>query len=566
MIVDARDQSVALDHETPIAIVGAGAAGITLALAFAEKGIRCLVLEAGGERLDHTAQKFYRAASISPHDHGPVHQGRRRVLGGTTAIWGGRCIPFDPIDFEDRRWIPYARWPVTYEDVARYYPKALELCQAGPALFQAGEALPGSSPMLVDGVTSADVILDRIERFSEPTHFGRRYRERLAASREVTVLLHANALEITVDASNGRVSGVLAATTKGRRLKVSAKKVIVANGALETARLLLASRSVCLTGVGNAAGLVGRFYQSHFEGGVGEIQFHGKPWDSRFDYERSPENVYCRRYIWLSPTAQRRDHLGGLVVRPHHRKIADPAHGSAVLSAMYLVKDLIAPEYGRPMSSAAERAATAHAAATRAAIYVRHLTNIVRGSPALTAFAVDWIRRRTLATRKLPSVVLRNASNRYVLDINAEQIPNPDSRVYLSSENDALGMPRLHIDWRTTPLDREMVARGLRVLQAAFADGSRQPARNGATITFDDQTFERQVGALTRVGGHHIGTARMGRSRDEGVVNADGEAFDIRGLFIAGAATFPTSGFANPTLVIVALALRLADHLAGTRD
>jgi choline dehydrogenase-like flavoprotein len=197
---------------------------------------------------------------------------------------------------------------------------------------------------------------------------------------------------------------------------------------------------------------------------------------------------------------------------------------------------------------------------------VRHLTNIVRGSPALTAFAVDWIRRRTLATRKLPSVVLRNASNRYVLDINAEQIPNPDSRVYLSSENDALGMPRLHIDWRTTPLDREMVARGLRVLQAAFADGSRQPARNGATITFDDQTFERQVGALTRVGGHHIGTARMGRSRDEGVVNADGEAFDIRGLFIAGAATFPTSGFANPTLVIVALALRLADHLAGTRD
>jgi choline dehydrogenase-like flavoprotein len=557
LIVDARDQSVALDHEPSIAIVGAGAAGITLALAFAEKSIRCLVLEAGGERLDDTAQKFYRAASISPHDHGPVHLARRRALGGTTAIWSGRCIPFDPIDFEDRPWIPYARWPVTYEDVARYYPKALEICQAGPALFRAGEALAGSSPMLVDGVTNADVILDRIERFSEPTHFGRRYRERLAASREVTVLLHANALEITVDASNGRVSGVLAATATGRRFKVSAKKVIVANGALETARLLLASRSVCLVGVGNAAGLVGRFYQSHFEGEVGEIQFHGKP---RAGYERSPENVYCRRYIWLSPTAQRRDHLGGLVVRPHHRWIADPAHGSAVLSAGYLVKNLIGPEYGRPMSSPAERAAT-----VRTALYVRHLMNIVLGSPALTAFAVDWIRRRTLATRKLPSVVLRNASNRYVLDINAEQVPNPDSRVYLSFENDALGMPLLHIDWRTTDLDREMVARGLRVLQAAFAGGS-QAGRDGATISFDGQTFERQVAALTRIGGHHIGTARMGRSRDEGVVNADGEAFDVRGLFLSGAATFPTSGFTNPTLVIVALALRLADHLAGLRD
>ena len=358
MIVDARDQSVALDHETPIAIVGAGAAGITLALAFAEKSIRCLVLEAGGERLDRTAQKFYLAASISPHNHGPVHLGRRRAFGGTTAIWGGRCIPFDPIDFEDRPWIPHARWPVTYEDVARYYPKALELCQAGPASFQAGEALPESSPMLVDGVTSADVILDRIERFSEPTHFGRRYRERLAASRDVTVLLHANALEITVDASNGRVSGILAATTGGRQIKVSAKKVIVANGALETARLLLASRSVCHAGVGNAAGLVGRFYQSHFEGEIGEIQFHGTPRNSRIDYERSPEQVYCRRYIWLSPSAQRRERLGGLIVRPHHRKMADPAHRSAVLSAGYLVQDLIPPEYRRPMNWPAERGPT----------------------------------------------------------------------------------------------------------------------------------------------------------------------------------------------------------------
>jgi choline dehydrogenase-like flavoprotein len=560
MIVDARDQSVALYHETPIAIVGAGAAGITLALAFAEKRIRCLVVEAGGERLDHTAQRFYRAASISPHDHGPIHLGRRRAFGGTTAIWGGRCIPFDPIDFEDRPWIPHARWPIIYEDVARYYPKALEICQAGPALFRAGEALAGSSPMLVDGVTNGDVILDRIERFSEPTHFGRRYRASLAASRVVTVLLYANALEITVDASSGRVSGVLAATTTGRRLKVSAKKVIVANGALETARLLLASRSVCPAGVGNGAGLVGRFYQSHLEGEVGEIQFHGKPQDSRLDYERSPENVYCRRYIWLSPTAQRRDHLAGLVVRPHHRKIADPAHRSAVLSAMYLVKDLIVPEYGRPMNSPTEQTGR-----VRAALYMRHLMNIVLGSPALTAFAVDWVRRRTLATRKLPSVLLRNAANRYILDINAEQVPNPDSRVYLSFENDALGMPLLQIDWRTTDLDRKIVARGLRVLQAAFA-GSSKPGHDGATISSDDPTFERQVAALTRIGGHHIGTARMGRSRDEGVINADGETFDIRGLFIAGAASFPTSGFANPTLVIVALSLRLADHLAGLRD
>jgi choline dehydrogenase-like flavoprotein len=125
-------------------------------------------------------------------------------------------------------------------------------------------------------------------------------------------------------------------------------------------------------------------------------------------------------------------------------------------------------------------------------------------------------------------------------------------------------MPLLHIEWRTTDQDRKMVAGGLRALQTAFANGS-QTGREGATISFDDETFERQVAALTRIGGHHIGTTRMARSRNEGVVNGYGEAFDVPGLFVAGAAVFPTSGFANPTLVIVALALRLADHLADLR-
>jgi choline dehydrogenase-like flavoprotein len=177
-------------------------------------------------------------------------------------------------------------------------------------------------------------------------------------------------------------------------------------------------------------------------------------------------------------------------------------------------------------------------------------------------FAADWTRRRILATRKLPSVVLRDRGNRYVLDVNAEQVPNPESRVLLSAECDRLGMPRLDIRWQSTAQDRDMIARGLRAVQAAFA--RRVSGGEGAKIDFAPEMFDRQIGALTRVGGHHIGTARMGCSPAEGVVNAHCEAFDVKGLSIAGAAVFSTSGFANPTLVIVALALRLADHLAVT--
>ena len=558
MIVDARPDSAPRALETEIAIIGSGAAGLTLALELDRMGVACVVLEAGGDGFDKTAQAFYRAASISPDNHGPVHMYRRREFGGTTSIWGGRCIPFDPIDFEDRPWIPHARWPITHEAVAAHYGRALDICKAGPEAFLAKDGLPGAQGPMVEGVTSEDVILDRIERFSEPTHFGRAYRSQIEASQTVTVLVNAIVTEILAEPSGAAVTGVLAKTTTGAEVRVKARTVVVAAGALETARILLASRSAKACGLGNEKDLVGRFYQSHLEGEVGEIQFKRPAAEVRLDYERSPQGVYCRRYIWLSPEAQRREKLAGLLMRPSHASIADPAHKDPVLSAMYVVKDLLVPEYGRRMTST-ERSVAGRLGASRGELFARHLTNVVLGSPRLMGFAVNWVSKRNLAKRKLPSVVLRDGRNRYVLDVNAEQTPNPDSRVYLSDEADALGVPRLHIDWRTTDQDRDMVARAMPLLQAAFG------ASGAAEIEFGARTPTEYAANLTRIGGHHIGTARMGATADEGVIDANGQAFDCRGLYVAGAAMFPTSGFANPTLVLVALSLRLAQHLKDAR-
>ncbi|QUD87914.1 FAD-dependent oxidoreductase [Phenylobacterium montanum] len=558
MILDARQDGAPRSLKTGIAIIGSGAAGLTLALELDRLGLDCVVLEAGGDGFDKSAQEFYRAASISPEDHGPVHMYRRREFGGTTSIWGGRCIPFDPIDFEDRPWIPRGRWPVSYDEVAAHYLRALEICKAGPNLFRAEEGLPGSQAPMVEGLASEDVILDRIERFSEPTHFGRAYREQITASKAVTVLVNAVVVEITASEGGRAATGVLAKTTAGAEIRIEAPTVVVAAGALETARLLLASRSAKACGLGNEKDLVGRFYQSHLEGEVGEIQFKAAAERVRLDYERSPEGIYCRRYIWLSPEAQRREKLGGLLIRPTHVSIADPGHGNPVLSAMYIVKDLLVPEYGRKMTST-EREAAGRLASSRSALFARHLTNVVLGSPRLMAFGLNWVRKRNLAKRKLPSVVLRDARGHYVLDVNAEQTPNFDSRVHLSDQLDPLGVPRLHVDWRTTAQDRDMVARALPLIQKGFATGK------AAEVQFGRAPAD-YAARLTRIGGHHIGTARMAASADDGVVDANGQAFDCKGLYVAGASSFATSGFANPTLVIVALALRLAQHLKDARQ
>jgi choline dehydrogenase-like flavoprotein len=558
MIVDAAATALPETIRADLVIVGAGAAGITLALALADSRLDIVIVAAGGDRFDPVQQDFYRAASVSPASHGQVDMFRRRVLGGSTAVWGGRCIPFDPIDFEDRPWLgSYARWPIGHDDVARYYHPALETARAGAPEFTASEAMPGEPADLAPGIDSPDVILDRIERFSEPTDFGKVYRQRLANAPRIRLFTHAAVSHIETRDGGAHVAGVRLRLSGGRGVRIDADRVVLAAGGIETARLLLASDDARPTGLGNEHDLVGRFYQCHIEGELGEIAFTAPREQLRIDYQRSRDGIYCRRYIWLSPEAQRARRLAGLVLRPAHANIVDPAHRHPVLSAMFLVKDRIVPEYARKMTALEHEARRAHGGGN-AAFYGAHLRNLVAGAPALAHFSADWLRRRVLAKRKLPSVVLEDRRGVYPIDINAEQAPNPHSRITLSHERDAAGLRRIAIDWRIEEEDSVRVLEGIRTIQAALAGSGT------VQIALSPEAVERWTANRIPVGGHHIGTARMGATPQSGVCDANCELFGTRGLFIAGAAAFPTSGFANPTLTLLALTLRLADHLAAT--
>jgi choline dehydrogenase-like flavoprotein len=555
MIADVR-RVRAQRLEGDVAIVGAGPAGIVLALELAAAGLDVIVLEAGGDRFARAAQEMYRAEAVSPETHGPVDMFRRRVLGGSTSVWGGRCIPFDPIDFETRPWMRHARWPIAHDDVARFYPQALTYAEAGAPEFTAGEALPHAPAPMVSGVASRDVVLDRIERFSHPTDFGRWYRQRLTDDPRIRVLLHAPVTELTTTPEGNSATGVRVALPDGASLEIAAPRVIVAAGGLETPRILLSSTRARACGLGNEHDLVGRFYQCHLEGEIGEIAFFAPARDVRIDYETSRDGVYCRRYLWLSPEAQRREQLAGLVLRPAHPNIVDPGHRHPVLSAMYLVKNWIVPEYARKMTSLEAVARAAHGGSATS-FHAAHLRNLLLGSPRLAAFSADWVRRRILARRKLPSVVLGHPRNLYPIDVNAEQEPDPASRVTLGAEHDALGLRRLRIDWRTTADDHERLARGMRTIARAL-----EPS---GTVRLDVSGIDLDAVTARRVpvGGHHIGTARMADDAASGVCDANGELFGTRGVYVAGAAAFATSGFANPTLTLIALSLRLAGHIAA---
>ena len=533
--------------QADVCIIGAGAAGITLALALRDSGLDVLLLEGGREQPDPRAQALYEGEVADPALHSAPVFYRQRRFGGATTIWGGRCVPLDPQDFEVRPAVPLSGWPIHYADLARHYPAATRLCEAGWGVYDAACALPaGTPPMfghaLPDGLTNHG-----LERFSCPTDFGQRYRSRLASARRLRLItgLNCTGIRLTPDATAVRQLDL--ATLDGRRMQAQARAVVVAVGGLETPRLLLASRDVMPAGIGNAHDVVGRYYMCHIAGSVGELVLNGPAAAVRHGYELSDDGIYLRRRLSLTAERQRALGVANLVARLHFPAVADPAHGSSVLSGIYFARRLLSHEYSRRVANAND------ASWSRA---LRHAMNVLRYPHDAVGFLTHWLLRHHLAPRRFPSVILKNRSNRFSLEINAEQRPLAHSRIRLASASDALGMPRLHVDWRYDRADIDSVAITLRQFASDIA------AAGLGRYQFNEAQLENDLTCFGAYGGHHIGTARMGNDPRASVVDADCRVHGVDNLWIAGSAVFPTSGQANPTLSIVALSLRLAEHLA----
>jgi choline dehydrogenase-like flavoprotein len=545
MIDDALGVADGAALEADLCIVGAGAAGIALALEFVHGPATVLLLESGGRAPERATQSLYEGAVADPRLHSPPHRYRQRVFGGATTIWGGRCTPFEPQDFERGGGMAHGGWPIGAEALAPHYARASRLCEAGEPCFTADAALAGGTP-LIEGFVGETFGCDTLERFSCPTDFGARYGARLAASRHVRVLLHANVTGLRLDARGRRVDHLVVRTLRGARFTARARATVLAVGGLETPRLLLASRGPSHPdGVGNSHDVVGRYYMCHLAGTIGTIRFaprvrvaHG--------YERSDEGVYCRRRLVPKPEVRRRLALRGFAARLHHPRITDPAHGSGALSALYLARPLVPWEYARRLHGD-EAGGAGH--------WLRHLGNVLRDLPATLAFAGHLLRERRLAERKFPSIIVRPRAPVYSLDVHAEQEPQPASRVTLADSRDALGMPRLRVDWRYTQADVAAVRRWLALLRDDLARGGL------ARFDYDDAGVEADLTRYGAYGGHHIGTARMGADPRRSVVDTDCRVHGLDDLYVAGSAVFPTSGHANPTLPLLALALRLAAHL-----
>ncbi|MGI8739291.1 MAG: GMC oxidoreductase [Gammaproteobacteria bacterium] len=560
MIIDARSLPDNDQIEADLCIVGAGPAGLTLARTLAGHGPRICVIESGG--LEPEQDSSVRDLSYGRNiglDYFRLDDARGRGLGGSGTRWniptdngaaGVRLRPLEPIDFEARDWLPNSGWPIDFAHLEPYYARAAALCNIEPSPPSPDECArrDGAWPLPLDRETVQTAMFqigpagvwwgeDTISAISNAG---------------VTVLVNGTVTRVEARNDTQSVTGVRVGTLTGRTISVAAKIVVLACGGIDNARLLLMSDEVARGGLGNDHDLVGRYFMEHPHLLAGVlVPSHADVFEkaARYQLRKSGSTWVEGRLAIAEPTA-RREQLRGFVVALHalprkgtlrSLELQDTPTGGEIATELMLsaVKRRVWPYDARSRL----RALAADPAGGMRTL--RHQVSRYR------RLSDDQPRGQHAATSAPPEV--------FALNVMAEQEPHPDSRVLLDwRHRDAMGQPRAALDWRVTENDVRAITRSLELIgrQIESAGLGRFHTPLHPTLPSD----------RLKGGYHHMGTTRMHTDRRMGVVDEDCKVHGISNLYIAGSSVFPTGGYANPTLTVVALAVRLADRLARRLD
>jgi choline dehydrogenase-like flavoprotein len=530
MLTDARALAGGATCSADVCVIGAGVAGVTLANELIGAPARVLLLEGGGltftksirslptvlSRHLRGEQSLARGRNVGQYYY-PLRFTRARALGGSSRAWashGLQATPLDAIDFIQRDGLPDHGWPFDREALDPFYERAQRACNLGPFEYEVGpweaRGLGMRLPFGEDCVTSTMI------QFGLDSAFNR-YEAALADAGNVELMLHATVTRIAAD-RHGRIDHLQCATLGGNHFKVEADSFVLAAGAIENARLLLVSDDVQRSGIGNEHDLVGRYFMEHPDAEVGMLipapGMDVHDFDLYLSQQVGP-HLNAQAMLRLSDDILKKEGLLNSVVRlrPTYRSALDPA----VRSARTVRRSL---HHGVPTTGLAT-----------------HAVGAVRGIRSL-------LQHRAAKRSAAPDA--------FGLDIMAEQTPNPSSRVMLDGRRDRLGVPSTVLDWRLADRDWDSIRRTVEILGACLRD-----AGVGQVVsTLDGRSPPAVYGNW-----HHLGTTRMHVDPARGVVDENCRVHGVSNLYVSGGSVVPTGGYANPTLTVAALALRLADHL-----
>ena len=542
MFVDSRKLSHGSEVDTDVCIVGAGPAGITLAKEFVNQNFQICLLEGGDINYDEEVASLGDGEFVGD-PFAALRDVRHRQFGGMSNVWtvvlhqyrtGVRYVDMDAIDFEKRDWVPYSGWPITKEDLIPFYKRAHTFCRLGQYDYSTQPWETENTPRVL---TKDDRITSSMYKFGPSNIFTTEYRVQIERSSNITAYVNANVIEIEADETAQTITRVHAACLTGNRFSVKAKMFILATGATENARLLLLSNRVQTNGLGNQHDVVGRYFMDH------PLVYPGHlfPADSSVFHsmglydKRSVNGETIMGRLGLTENTMRQNKLLQMCVMlfPRDKKYKSETKASVKELLSSVKKGKVPSNLFRVIQNIAFNGNDLIADLYQSKIK----KEVVKPTLAIGGWSAGGVQDNDFVKFELVAVT--------------EQTPHPDNRVTLSKKKDRLGCPQVKLTNYWNEIDKESVRRAEAIYAKELAD---------AGLGYMETTsHERQE--VTMSLHHNMGTTRMHENPRFGVVDANCKVHGISNLFVAGSSVFTTGGFANPTLTIIALAIRLADHL-----
>ncbi len=507
------------DRTCDLAIVGGGAAGLSLALGLAGTGFAIVLAEAGEEGFEAWHQSFYAGSSVGDLPLDPELT-RLRQLGGSTNHWGGRSRPLDADTLAARPWLGLPAWPLEAGELHRHLDAACRLLEIDRPPGEAWDAPADgdSAAQRLGGPTLEPALW----RFSPPTQMGERWRAELAAMPDLTLLLDATLVDIELAPSLDRIAWLELMSRSGKTLRLRPRITVLAMGGIENARLLLACNRQLEAGIGNGHDQVGRHFMGHpiFE-----------PLQLSLAADASlPDLLHDR----VTP---RDGHIEGLL---HLNRTGQELLEATAIDAAFYSDG----QFGPPGFRAARRLQRKLGRGQIDASLISDGGEMLGDLPGLvheSLVKLGW---------------LAPEAGRLTVSTLLEQCPDPASRITLDQARDPFGRPRARVDWRLGEIDRRTIRRFARHLADHLAASGLGRALLAPWVTDETLPFPPHGNSA-----HHMGATRMSRSPRQGVVDGDCRVHAMKDLYIAGSSVFPTSGSQHPTFNLVMLSLRLADHL-----
>ncbi|WP_437187192.1 FAD-dependent oxidoreductase [Planctomicrobium sp. SH668] len=497
-----------------VCIIGGGIAGLVLARALIHRKIHVTLLEAGDLVPTQQSTDVYRTVQHVGRFHTGTREGRFRVLGGSSTKWGGQLLPYPDEVFED--------WCVQPEEVYGFIPEIESIMGCNHHPYDRSFAAEFAPKALLDVPDWCRIRHSKFAPFSN-RNLANTIGPELDASPFCKIYYNANAVRMDGTDDRRAISRVICRDYEQREVAFEAKQVVLTTGTIEASRLLLASdETACV----NANQQVGRHFHDHLRFVAGQVE----------DAANSTKWIEAFAPRFLQQTL----HPVKLEVVP---EVVASKQWCDVMSHFTIESDGTAMEKVRQCLRLRQQGKP----------YFSELVSLV-ASPSNVVDAMRVVSEAKIRHRRVPP-----KGGRVDINIEVEQVSTPGNRIELTERRDSFGMPTVKLNWNISDVEIRTISEFYELLKStwrpAWGNVNWEVMNNGLPIE------DRFVDVY-----HMMGGTVMGTDPATSVVDSNLKVHGKENLFVASCSTFPSGGSSNPTLTLMCLCLRLAQHLAQGRN